>query len=68
MYVGCRLKLQFLYDLSIKCSRVAFANKYNQLNIHDIYSYFLSFIVTRETNKEKKKSSPTGTRTQVLSL
>ena len=32
---------------------LAFANKYNQLIIHIFY--FLSFIVTGETNKEKKK-------------
>ena len=30
--------------------------------------YFQSFFVTRETNNEKKKSDPSGTRTQDLSL
>ena len=34
---------------------LAFANKYNQLIIH--FFYFLSFIVTGDTNKEKKKKA-----------
>ena len=44
---------------------LAFAKKYNQLKY---MFYFQSFFVTRETNKEKKKSDPFGTRTQDLSL
>ena len=39
---------------------LAFAKKYNQLIIYVLF--------TRETNKEKKKSDPCGTRTQDLSL
>ena len=44
---------------------LAFAKKDNQLII---YVLFPKFFVTRETNKEKKKSDRSGTRTQDLSL
>ena len=46
---------------------LAFAKKYNQLIIH-VNVLFPKLFVTRETNKEKKKSDPSGTRTQDLSL
>ena len=48
---------------------LAFAKKYNQAQLM-ICICFISkaFFVTRETNKEKKKSDPSGTRTQDLSL
>ena len=44
---------------------LVFAKKYNQLIV---YVLFAKLFVTRETNKEKKKSDPSGTRTQDLSL
>ena len=48
---------------------LAFAKKYNQaqLMIYVLFPRLFQF-VTRETNKEKKKSDPSGTRTQDLSL
>ena len=45
---------------------LVFAKKYNQLIIYVLFAKL--FFVTRETNKEKKKKSdPSGTRTQDLS-
>ena len=43
---------------------LAFAKKDNQLIIYVLFPNL--FFVTRETNKEKKKSDPSGTRTQDL--
>ena len=44
---------------------LVFAQKYSQLII---YVLFAKIFVTRETNKEKEKSDPSGTRTHDPSL